>query len=91
MMIRLYLDEDAQDKDLVRALALRGIDLLTANKAGLRHRPDAEHLAYATAQGRALCSFNVGDYKALHYAYISQDMTHAGIILAQQQRYSVGE
>ncbi|OLE54281.1 MAG: hypothetical protein AUG51_09000 [Acidobacteria bacterium 13_1_20CM_3_53_8] len=90
-MIRLYLDEDAQDRDLVRALALRGIDLLTANKAGLSHRPDAEHLAYAAAKGRALYSFNTGDYIALHSTYIMQGMTHAGIILAKQQRYSVGE
>jgi hypothetical protein len=90
-MIRLYLDEDAQDRDLARALTLRGVDFITANKAGLRHRPDAEHLAYAAAQGRTLYSFNTGDYQGLHRAYLTQGMSHSGIILARQQRYSVGE
>jgi len=36
-------------------------------------------------------SFNAGDYLALHSAYLTQGRHHAGIILAAQQRYSVGE
>ncbi|HEV7396820.1 MAG TPA: hypothetical protein VGN86_09955 [Pyrinomonadaceae bacterium] len=35
MRIRLYLDEDAMDSDLVRALRLRGVDVMTALDAGL--------------------------------------------------------
>lgn len=91
MHIRLYLDEDAQDGDLVRALRRRAIDVATANEAGLSQRPDAEHLAYAAAQVRTIYSFNTGDYQALHTAYLMQGTAHAGIILARQQRYSVGE
>lgn len=91
MRIRLYLDEDAMTSGVVQALRARGVDVLTADEAGLRHRTDADHLAYATAQGRALYSFNTGDYHALHTAYITQGRSHAGIILAQQQRYNIGE
>jgi hypothetical protein len=91
MQIRLYLDEDAQRGSLVKALRERGVDAETANEAGLRNIADAQHLAYATAQGRVLYSFNVGDYNRLHAEYLSRNETHAGIILAQQQRYSTGE
>lgn len=91
MLIRLYLDEDALDDDLMEALRRRRVDVTTATEAGLRHRPDPEHLAYAAVQGRAIYSFNTGDYYALHTAYLTQGISHAGIILARQQRYSVGE
>jgi Domain of unknown function (DUF5615) len=89
--IRLYLDEDAQHGGLVRALRLRGIDVVTADEAGMRNRDDANHLAYAAAHNRVLYSFNIRDYNALHLAHAAQGKSHAGIILAQQQRYSVGE
>lgn len=91
MQISLYFDEDAMDGDLVQALRLRGIDVLTAQDAGLINTPDEEHLAFAATNERALYTFNVGDYMALHSAYLVEGKEHAGIILAQQQRYSVGE
>lgn len=31
MQIRLYLDEDAMDSDLVRALRLRGVDVMNCS------------------------------------------------------------
>jgi len=52
---------------------------------------DSEHLNYATAQGRVLYSFNMGDFDALHAAYLSEGKSHTGIILAPQQRYGIGE
>ncbi|MDQ3755241.1 MAG: hypothetical protein M3371_10980 [Acidobacteriota bacterium] len=57
----------------------------------MRGRDDDQHLDYATAQGRVLYSFNVGDFSALHAAYLTEGKTHAGIILAPQQRYGIGE
>ncbi len=54
-------------------------------------REDAEHLDYATAQGRVLYSFNVADFYLLHTQYLAQGKNHAGIILAHQQRYAIGE
>ena len=90
-MIRLYLDEDSMRRSLVRALRVRGVDLITALDVGMIEREDAEHLDYATEQGRVLCSFNVGDYYRLHTDYVAQGKPHAGIILMRQQYYSVGE
>lgn len=91
MNIRIYIDEDAMDKDLVRALRARGVDVITALEAGMIERRDSEHLEYAATQGRALYGFNIGDFSRLHTAYLSEGKAHAGIILAQQQHYSVGE
>ena len=54
-------------------------------------RSDADHLEYATANGRVLCTFNVGDFFNLHTVYLAADRTHAGLVLAQQQRYGLGE
>src|SRR5438132_12514551 len=91
MQIRLYLDEDAMDSDLVRALRIRGLDVITALDSGLLHTPDAKHLEFASSHGRTLYSFNVGDYMALHAAYMTAGQTHVGLILSQQQRYPVGD
>jgi hypothetical protein len=52
--LRLYIDEDAMDGDLVRGLRSRGIDILTATDARMIRRQDEEHLSLATAQGPAL-------------------------------------
>ena len=91
MRIRLYLEEDSQDRDLSSALRARGMDVKTAAEAGMIERWDEEQLAWATAQGRALYSFNVGDFYQLHTLWLRQGRAHAGVILARQQHYSVGE
>ena len=91
MTIRWYLDEDSMDKALVQALRARGVDVMTALEAGMTERDDQEHLDFATAQGRVLYSFNVGDFARLHTAYLTADKSHAGIVLSQQQQYAVGE
>jgi len=90
-MIPLYLDEDSMDRDLVTALRARGVDVITAADAGMLGRSDADHLDYATSQGRVLYSFNRGDFYRLHTRYLTEGKSHAGIILASQQRYSIGD
>ncbi|HMG75179.1 MAG TPA: DUF5615 family PIN-like protein [Pyrinomonadaceae bacterium] len=91
MRIRLYFDEDAMDNDVVRALRLRGVEVMTAHDFALIGSSDEEQLAHATANGRVLYSFNVSDFMALHVSYLVAGKQHAGIVLAQQQRYVVGE
>ena len=91
MKITLYFDEDSQDSDLIRALDLRGVGVVGAWVAGMRERSDEEHLLWAAAQNRSLYSFNVKDYCRLHAEFVAQSRSHAGIIVAKQQHYSVGE
>jgi hypothetical protein len=89
--IRLYVDEDAMDGDVVRGLRSRGIDVITATEAEMIRRADDEHLAYAAGQGRVLYSFNVGDFHQIHSDWIAAGRSHAGIVLSQQKRYTTGE
>jgi uncharacterized protein with PIN domain len=91
MTIRLYFDEDSMDQRLVRALRVRGMDARTALDENMIDRADEEHLDFATQQERVLFSFNRGDFYALHTQYLSQGKSHAGMILVNQQHYSVGE
>jgi Tfp pilus assembly protein PilZ len=67
------------------------MDVQTALEAAMIERTDEDHLVCATAAGRVLCSFNVGDFYRLHTNYMAQHKAHTGIILARQQQYSVGE
>jgi len=89
--IQLYLDEDSMRRSFVFALRARNVDVLTASEARMINRADADPLSLATSEGRILYSFNVGDYCALHQAGLSTGQPYAGIIVAQQQRYSFGE
>lgn len=90
-MIRLYLDEDSMSHSLTSALRGQGIEVLTALEAGLIRASDEEQLTFATANGAAIYSFNVSDFYRLHAERLRRGESHAGIILCQQQQYSIGE
>ncbi len=76
---------------LVRALRTRDVDVVTALDERMIERADSDHLALATARGRVLFTFNVGDFLQLHDVLMADGRHHAGIIIAVQQRYSIGE
>ncbi|MDX6497788.1 MAG: hypothetical protein QOG23_1048 [Blastocatellia bacterium] len=90
-LIRLYIDEDSQSHGFVRALRSRNVDVTTALESAMIERDDEAHLLLATSQGRVLYTFNVGDFYRLHTLLLSEGRSHAGIILAQNNRYSVGD
>ena len=90
-LIKIYIDEDAMDSDLVAALRSRGIAAVTALDSGLTEKPDEEQLAFATEYGCVLYTFNVSDFYRLHTQWVGAGREHAGMILAPQQRFSVGE
>ena len=89
--IQLYFDEDAMHSRLVTALRSRGVTIVTAFDAGLTEKPDEEQLAFATERECVLYTFNVSDFYRLHTEWVSAGREHAGMILAPQQRFSVGE
>jgi hypothetical protein len=76
-MARLHADEDF-DHGVVAALRRLGHDVLTVQEAGQGNQstPDAEVLAFATRQGRAVLTFNRLHFKRLH----SHTGTHAGVV-----------
>ena len=91
MTLKIYLDEDAQDGDFVTSLMFRGIDVLTSTEAGMNGKSDPEQLEFAAQDGRVLFSHNVGDFSVLHIEYLQNEATHAGIVLAQQRQFGIGE
>jgi hypothetical protein len=91
MTIRLYCDEDSMRHALVMALRKRGLDVSTALEAGMTEETDERQLAFAEARGRAIYSFNVADFCRLHSQWLSEKRSHAGIVLAHQEQFSVGE
>lgn len=76
-MARLYADENF-DHGVVRKLRNLGHDVLTAQQAGLAYRgvPDPDQLAFAINEGRAIITFNRGDFHRLH----RRTSGHCGII-----------
>jgi predicted nuclease of predicted toxin-antitoxin system len=90
-LIKIYIDEDAMDADLVAALRARGVTVSTALDAGLTEKSDEEQLAFAAERGCVLYTSNVSDFYRLHAQWGSAGREHAGMILVQQQRFSVGE
>ena len=92
MEIKLYLDEDVMNDDLVVALRARGVDVISVRDTLREGYSDEQQLEYATSQGRILYSFNVRDYARIHAKFLAEGWSHAGIILAEQRhRYSIGE
>jgi Domain of unknown function (DUF5615) len=89
--VRVYIDEDAMDSDLVAALRSRGVTVVTAFEAGLVGYNDEEQLSFAAASNCVLYTFNVSDFYNLHTQWLVAAREHAGIILAHQQRFSVGQ
>ncbi len=83
LFIRLYLDEDIF-KSVAPALQARGFDVASVHDLHHYGWSDAEHLAYAAAEGRAVFTFNAPDYIALHTEYLSEGRSHAGIIVSKQ-------
>jgi hypothetical protein len=89
--IKIYVDKDAMDSDLVAALRSRSITAITALDAGPAGKSDDEQAAFAAEHGCVLYTFNVSDFYRLHTEWVDAGRDHAGMILAPQQRFSVGE
>jgi hypothetical protein len=89
--IRLYLDEDTINASLVKALRNADLDVMTVADAQRLGLSDEEQLIWAMSQRRVLYSYNVGDFCQLHSTFIVDKRSHAGIILAPQRQYSIGQ
>jgi hypothetical protein len=90
-LIQIYIDEDSMESGLVMALRSRDVTVVTPLEAAGTGRLDDEQLAFATELGCVLYSHNISDFYRLHTEWISAGREHAGMILAPQQRFSVGE
>jgi hypothetical protein len=83
--IRFHLDEHVSSA-VAAGLRHRGVDVTTADDAGLIAAKDVEHLAFAAASGRVLVTQDV-DFLRLH----AEGVAHAGIAYCHQQSRTIGE
>ena len=74
-MVWFYADENF-DFPVTQRLRTLGHDVLTVQEAGEQGGNDARVLAYATAAGRIVLTFDRRDFERLHRA----DPAHAGIV-----------
>ena len=75
-MAKLYADENFDDA-VVERLPTLGHDVITVQEAGQHGGTDPVVLAYATAAGRAVVTFNRRHFVRLH----AQSAKHAGVIV----------
>lgn len=78
MAIKFYCDEHV-DLAIANALRKRGVDVLTAQEAGMLGVPDERHLQLAISQDRAIFTQDT-DFLRLHKTGIA----HHGIIYTHQ-------
>jgi hypothetical protein len=91
MEIRLYIDEDAMSRPLVRGLRSRGINVTTVHEEEMVGQGDTAQLEYAKQKERVLYTFNVADFCRLHKEYLTAGKSHSGIIVVNRRRYTIGE
>jgi len=86
--LHLHLDADASSKALYNALLERGHDVTRTPTEWMPFdASDEQQLLGATAQGRAIFTYNIGDFIVLGKRYPQ----HAGIVLARQKSLSLNE
>ncbi len=81
--MKLYLDENIPIV-LCEALAAHGVDCLTTQQAQNLGQSDDQQLAFASAQGRALLTFNSKDFLPLVQEWQKAHRRHAGLILSKE-------
>jgi hypothetical protein len=89
--IKICVDEDAMDGGLVAPLRSRGVQVLTVLDTKSTGRFDEDQLEFATEGGFVLYTCNIADFYQIHMRWLANGQEHGGIILAPQQRFSVGE
>jgi predicted nuclease of predicted toxin-antitoxin system len=83
LFVRLYFDRHIMAR-LAVDLRGRGYDVRTTEEAGKDTASDEEQLAFATAETRAILTFNLRDFAPLHEAWQAAARPHAGIIVSRQ-------
>src|SRR2546422_148246 len=75
------LDEDLSYR-VAEGLRQRGVDAVSVYEIGPANRrvSDGEQLDFAATEGRALVTYNRGDFQALDAQWRAQGRVHAGIL-----------
>ncbi len=85
---KLHLNEHLSPR-LADQLRKYGFDVTSTLEVGLVEADDAEQLAYAAANQRAIVTFNHRDFATLHEQYVASGQEHWGIILSTAETLDV--
>jgi hypothetical protein len=83
-LVRFFTDEDLHGQVAVQ-LRAAGFDAISTPEAGRLGQSDPDQLGWATAEGRALVTFNVADFARLHHECMIQGREHCGVIVSRQR------
>ena len=86
-MIKFYTDSHIA-KAIAVQLHNRGVDIIRCQDVGMGDADDAEHLEYATGQGRSVITGDA-DFLALDAQWHRSSKHHAGIIYLHPDRKGV--
>jgi len=81
-----YFTDTHIDKEAIRQLRVKGLDVIRCEDVSLEKASDKILLDYATQQERVMLSCD-RDFEDLHYAWVAEEKRHAGIILMSQKRH----
>lgn len=84
LFIDLYLDEDV-DVLVARLVRARGFTAQTTLEAGQLRASNAQQLAYAAGQRKALLTHNRVDFEVSHNTYVASGRQHGGLIIAKRR------
>ena len=77
--MRLYLDEDLESRDLVRAIRKAGHDVQTPLELQMTGESDTAQLTYAIREGRICVTGNYDHFEELHHLVLECGGSHPGI------------
>jgi hypothetical protein len=82
--LRIFTDEDVYGTVAI-SLRSAGFDAVSTPEVGRRGESDESQLAWATAEHRAIVTFNVGHFARLHTQWMQKGQSHTGIIVSSQR------
>lgn len=85
---KLHLNEHLSPR-LAEQLRRYGFDVTSTLEVGLVEATDAEQLAYAAANERAIVTFNHRDFAVLHEQFLNAGLSHWGIIFSTEESIEV--
>ncbi len=83
LFVRPYFDRHIMAR-LADDLRAQGYDVRTTEEAGMDTATDEAQLAFASADRRAILTFNIRDFAPLHDQWQAAGRSHAGIVVSQQ-------
>lgn len=81
---KLHLNEHISPR-LANQLRKHGFDVTASQESNLLSEPDDKQLEFAVAGRRAIVTFNISDFSALHEQYLSEGRDHWGMIFSTRE------